>query len=201
MDKIVIIGGKKLRGDVYISGSKNAALPIMIATLLASGRYNLTNVPELKDIDTTGKLLNIIGADVKQSGNEIVIETTGCNTFEAPYDLVRTMRASIYVLGPLVARYGQAKVSLPGGCAWGPRPVDLHIEAMKKLHYIISIDALVIMWLQYALISLIPERLIVPLYMAIRGMDSPIKAFKKLVHAHLSFHPKHLAKIRYTVHG
>jgi len=79
--------------------------------------------------------------------------------------------------------------------------IHIRIEAMKKLHYIISIDALVIMWLQYALISLIPERLIVPLYMAIRGMDSPIKAFKKLVHAHLSFHPKHLAKIRYTVHG
>ena len=140
MDKIVVTGGKKLQGDVNISGSKNAALPIMVATLLASGRYTLSNVPRLRDIDTTAKLLRITGADVKYSNNKVSIETSKCDSFEAPYDLVRTMRASIYVLGPLLGRFGQAKVSLPGGCAWGPRPVDLHIDAFKKLGADIKIE-------------------------------------------------------------
>lgn len=140
MDKIVITGGNSLNGEIKVSGSKNAALPIMIATLLSQGKYSLDNVPELRDIETTGKLLGIIGAEVTYSKNKLLIETSHCNTFEAPYDLVRTMRASIYVLGPLVGRYGQAKVSLPGGCAWGPRPVDLHIDALRKLGAEITIE-------------------------------------------------------------
>lgn len=141
MDKIVIIGGKRLDGEVIISGSKNATLPIMTATLLSSGEYILKNVPDLRDIKTMGNLLKIIGADVSFSNNILTIETSECKTFEAPYDLVRTMRASIYVLGPLVGRFGYAKVSLPGGCAWGPRPVDLHIEGLKKLGADITLES------------------------------------------------------------
>lgn len=133
MDKIVINGGKPLRGAVRISGSKNAVLPIMAATLLASGKYAIRNVPDLRDVKTMAHLLRIIGAQVEFGSQQLVIDTTNCNFFEAPYELVKTMRASIYVLGPLLARFGKAKVSLPGGCAIGPRPVDLHIKALEKL--------------------------------------------------------------------
>jgi len=141
MDKIVIVGGNRLDGEVVISGSKNATLPIMTATLLSSGKYILKNVPDLRDIKTMRNLLKIIGADVSFSNNILTIETINCNTFEAPYDLVRTMRASIYVLGPLIGRFGYAKVSLPGGCAWGPRPIDLHIEGLKKLGADITLES------------------------------------------------------------
>ncbi len=133
MDKFIIQGGKALKGEVTISGSKNAALPIMVATLLAPGKYNLSNVPELRDIRTMAHLLRIIGVKIDFGDNSLLIDTTTADFPEAPYELVKTMRASIYVLGPLLARFQQAKVSLPGGCAWGPRPVDLHIKGMKKL--------------------------------------------------------------------
>ena len=140
MDKIVIIGGNKLSGDVFISGSKNAALPVMAAVLLSSGEYIIDNVPDLQDVKSMAKLLDVIGADIEFSEHRLKIKTYECDTFEAPYDLVRKMRASIYVLGPLVGRFGYAKVSLPGGCAWGPRPIDLHIDGLRKLGADITIE-------------------------------------------------------------
>ncbi len=140
MDKFIIHGGKRLNGTVTIGGSKNAALALMPATLLASGKYQFDNVPELRDITTMGKLLEMMGAEVEKNGHTLALNTFRVNKFEAPYDQVKKMRASIYVLGPLIARYGYAKVSLPGGCAWGPRPVNLHIEGMKKLGAKIEID-------------------------------------------------------------
>lgn len=133
MDMFKIEGGIPLTGEVEISGSKNAALPIMAATLLSRGKYTIHNVPRLKDIHTMAHLLRIIGAKVEYDNHTMMIDTGNINFFEAPYELVKTMRASIYVLGPLVSAYGEAKVSLPGGCAWGPRPVNFHIDSMKKL--------------------------------------------------------------------
>ena len=133
MDKIVIAGGKKLSGTVQISGAKNAALPMMAATILASGQSTLHNVPHLKDVSTFSDVLRVLGARVKREEHGLTIDTSSIEHFEAPYELVRTMRASIYVLGPLLARFGQARVSLPGGCAWGPRPVNLHLKAMEEL--------------------------------------------------------------------
>jgi len=133
LDKIVVIGGNALRGEVEISGAKNAVLPIMAAALLASGVYRIRRVPILRDVRTMSHLLRIIGARVDREGHELRIDTTHCSFYEAPYELVKTMRASIYVLGPLVARFGYARVSLPGGCAWGPRPVDFHIKGIQKL--------------------------------------------------------------------
>ncbi len=133
MDKFIIEGGKKLHGHVSVSGSKNAALALMPATLLASGKYHFKNVPVLRDLTTMGRLLSLMGVDVSQEGHSLSLNTFRVNKFEAPYEQVKKMRASVYVLGPLVARYGHAKVSLPGGCAWGPRPVNLHIEGVRKL--------------------------------------------------------------------
>jgi UDP-N-acetylglucosamine 1-carboxyvinyltransferase len=133
MDKFVIKGGKKLNGTVSISGAKNATLALMPATLLASGKYELQNTPDLRDVVTMSKLLQTMGVTFERKEKTLEVNTFRVNKFEAPYEHVKKMRASIYVLGPLLARYGQAKVSLPGGCAWGPRPVDLHIEGMKKL--------------------------------------------------------------------
>jgi len=133
LDKFIIEGGRPLQGEVKISGAKNAALPIMAATLLAPGRYQIHNIPILRDIRTMAHLLRIIGAKVELIDHSLYIDTTLADFPEAPYELVKTMRASIYVLGPLLARFKKAKVSLPGGCAWGPRPVDLHIKGMKKL--------------------------------------------------------------------
>lgn len=133
MDKIVIIGGTILNGSVEISGAKNAVLPVMAATLLASGKYRISRVPNLRDTRTMIRLLEIIGADISFDDDLLTIDTTGCNNPEAPYDLVKTMRASFYVLGPLLSRFGYAKVSLPGGCAWGPRPVNLHLSAVQAL--------------------------------------------------------------------
>lgn len=133
MDKFIIQGGTKLRGRIPIGGAKNASLALMPAALLASGTFHLRNTPNLRDIATMSSLLKSMGVKSSLHGDVLTVDTTGVNKQEAPYTHVKKMRASIYVLGPLVARYGRAKVSLPGGCAWGPRPVNLHIEAMKKL--------------------------------------------------------------------
>jgi UDP-N-acetylglucosamine 1-carboxyvinyltransferase len=140
VDKFIIHGGVKLRGTVVISGAKNAALALMPATLLASGKYSFHNMPDLRDIATMNKLLQIIGVDTGQENHVLHLNTFRVNKFEAPYEQVKKMRASIYVLGPLVTRYGYAKVSLPGGCAWGPRPVNLHIEGIRKLGARIDIE-------------------------------------------------------------
>jgi len=140
LDKFVIDGGRKLRGRVSVSGSKNAALALMPATLLASGNYHFANIPDLKDISTMGRLLERMGVDISIGPHSIRLNTFRVNRFEAPYEHVKKMRASIYVLGPLVARYGYARVSLPGGCAWGPRPVDLHIEGIRKLGATVRVE-------------------------------------------------------------
>jgi UDP-N-acetylglucosamine 1-carboxyvinyltransferase len=132
MDKIVIVGGRRLQGDVRISGAKNAALPVLVSSLLVDGWNTFHNIPNLLDIKTIRKLLGSLG--VKIEGEETVrINAGGITSCEACYDLVRTMRASILVLGPLVARMGEARVSLPGGCAIGARPVNLHIQALRDL--------------------------------------------------------------------
>ena len=133
MDKFVIKGGKKLNGRVKVSGAKNSALALMPATLLNNGKNVLENIPEVNDIYTMSKLLKYLGAEISFENYRLEINTK--NIFEtiAPYEHVKKMRASVYVLGPLLARYGKAKVSLPGGCAWGPRPINLHLDAMKKL--------------------------------------------------------------------
>lgn len=133
MDKIVVAGGKKLSGSVEISGAKNATLPMMAATILAPGLSTLLNVPLLKDVSTFSDVLRVLGARVRAEKDSLTIDTAGIEHLEAPYELVRTMRASIYVLGPLLARFGRARVSLPGGCALGPRPVNLHLRAMEAL--------------------------------------------------------------------
>ena len=133
MDKFVIEGGHTLSGEISVSGSKNAALPIMAATLLSPDRYILTNVPYLRDTLTMARLMGLIGARLSFQNNRMEIDTTHCDKTEAPYELVKTMRASFYVLGPLMARFGQCRVSLPGGCNWGPRPVDLHLKALELL--------------------------------------------------------------------
>ncbi len=140
MDKLVIEGGRQLRGEIAVSGSKNATLPIMAATLLAPGQYRLTRVPNLMDIRTMANVLRVIGAKVEQSGHSLLIDTSHANFPEAPYELVKTMRASFYVLGPLLARFRRARVSLPGGCAWGPRPVDLHLKGMEALGAALTLD-------------------------------------------------------------
>ena len=132
MDKIVIVGGEKLKGEIRISGAKNAALPILASSLLVDGWNTFHNIPDLLDIKTIKKLLRSLG--VEMEGEETLrINAGGITQCEASYDLVRTMRASILVLGPLVARRGEAWVSLPGGCAIGARPVNLHIKALRKL--------------------------------------------------------------------
>lgn len=140
MDKFVIHGGVRLRGRVSVSGAKNSALALMPATLLASGSYRFTNIPDLRDVVTMSRLLQSMGVEVDKKGRALRLNTFRVNTFEAPYEQVKKMRASIYVFGPLIARYGYAKVSLPGGCAWGPRPVNYHIEGLKKLGASIEID-------------------------------------------------------------
>ncbi len=132
MDKIVIVGGESLRGDVRISGAKNAALPILASALLVGGWNTFHNIPDLVDIKTIRKLLNSLGVEIEGQGT-LRINAGVITSCEASYDLVRTMRASILVLGPLVARMGEARVSLPGGCAIGARPVNLHIKALRAL--------------------------------------------------------------------
>lgn len=133
MDKFVIQGGNRLNGTVTMSGAKNSTLALMPATLLTRGISRLRNTPALRDVTTMASLLKSMGVKSELKDHVLTLDTTGVNKQEAPYEHVKKMRASIYVLGPLLARYGRAKVSLPGGCAWGPRPVNLHIEGMKKL--------------------------------------------------------------------
>ena len=140
MDKLIINGGSKLFGDVQISGAKNAVLPIMTATLIVPGNYKINNVPDLRDTRTMIDLLKIIGANVEYSDNTLLIDTKECHNPHAPYDLVKTMRASFYVLGPLLSRFHESKVSLPGGCAWGPRPVDFHIKALREMNVDVRLD-------------------------------------------------------------
>lgn len=133
MDSFEIEGGTRLQGTVAASGSKNAALPILFATLLSPGKIKLGRVPALKDIETTLKLLEGVGARVSRNAGAVGLELPRLTSTEAPYDLVRTMRASILMLGPLLAREQRAKVSLPGGCAIGSRPVDIHLTALEKM--------------------------------------------------------------------
>ncbi|MCS6294026.1 MAG: UDP-N-acetylglucosamine 1-carboxyvinyltransferase [Nitrospira sp.] len=140
MDEIVITGGNRLRGEVRISGAKNSALPILASTILGGGECVITNVPRVVDVLTMGKLLGILGAQVSHEANRAVIKADVIHSTEAPYDLVKTMRASVLVLGPLLARWGEAKVSLPGGCAIGSRPVNLHLAGLAKLGADISIE-------------------------------------------------------------
>ena len=132
MDKLIIEGGVPLQGSIQVSGAKNAALPILMACLLAEGKVSLTNVPRLADIRTSLKLLNILGCETTFEENAATSQCTGLKP-EAPYDLVKTMRASVLCLGPLLARLGEAKVALPGGCAIGARPVDLHLRGFERM--------------------------------------------------------------------
>ncbi len=144
MDKFIIQGGRPLEGQVTISGAKNAALPAMAATLLTSERVTLHNVPRVRDLGTMRALLDELGVDSSvthdEFGNTVELQARKLITPEAPYELVKQMRASVLVLGPLVARFGEARVSLPGGCAIGARPVDLHLKALEKLGAAITLD-------------------------------------------------------------
>jgi UDP-N-acetylglucosamine 1-carboxyvinyltransferase len=141
MDKLLITGGNRLNGDVIISGAKNAALPILCAGLLAADDVILHNVPSLHDVDTMLKLLRQMGLQVTKEGDVYTLNGANIDKLEAPYDMVKTMRASILVLGPLLARFGEAKVSLPGGCAIGSRPVDQHIKGLQAMGAEITIEA------------------------------------------------------------
>ena len=134
MDKLVVNGGAPLTGPLTVGGSKNTALPLMAATLLADGPSQITNVPDLRDVRTFSNVIRVAGPAVSfdAEANTLAIDASTVNHPVAPYDLVKKMRASFYMLGALMGRKGEAKVSLPGGCAWGPRPVDLHIEGMKE---------------------------------------------------------------------
>jgi len=139
MQKIVVTGGRRLRGEVSVSGAKNAALPILASSLLASGKSVYRNMPSLNDVETMCKLLAKLGAEVGGQRRREV-DTRGIRQFEAPYDLVKTMRASALVLGPLVGRYGEARVSLPGGCAIGARPIDQHLKGLEALGASIQLE-------------------------------------------------------------
>ncbi len=142
MDTLVIEGGKKLNGNVQVGGAKNAALPILFAAILTGGRCRLTNVPDLADIDTTVRLLSGMGvtATHRRTEHTVDLQATTLTNYEASYDLVRTMRASVLVLGPTLARFGEARVSLPGGCSIGARPVNLHLMALEKMGAQITLD-------------------------------------------------------------
>ncbi len=141
MDKLLIRGGHRLSGEVIISGAKNAALPILCAGLLTSDDIHLSNVPHLKDVSTMLNLMRQMGVRIEQDANSVVLNGADITKLEAPYELVKTMRASIMVLGPLLTRFGEAKVSLPGGCAIGSRPVDQHIKGLQAMGAEISIEA------------------------------------------------------------
>ncbi|PWF41197.1 UDP-N-acetylglucosamine 1-carboxyvinyltransferase [Massilia glaciei] len=140
MDKLQIVGGKRLKGKIAISGAKNAALPILCAGLLTAGDLELTNVPGLHDVKTMLTLLGQTGLKVSRDGERVTLNGGAIDKLEAPYEMVKTMRASILVLGPLLARFGEAKVSLPGGCAIGSRPVDQHIKGLQALGAEITIE-------------------------------------------------------------
>jgi UDP-N-acetylglucosamine 1-carboxyvinyltransferase len=140
MQKLAIQGGNRLDGEVRISGAKNAALPILCAGLLTGDALQLGNVPDLNDVATMRKLLQQMGMAIEVSGGQITLSAANIGRLEAPYDMVKTMRAAILVLGPLVARFGEARVSLPGGCAIGSRPVDLHIKGLQAMGAEINIE-------------------------------------------------------------
>jgi len=133
LDKLIIEGGRPLHGEITISGAKNAALPILCAGLLAETPLTLTGVPALRDVSSTLKLLDTMGVKVARDGDAVALDASDVASFEATYEMVKTMRASILVLGPLLARFGTARVSLPGGCAIGSRPVDLHIKGLQAM--------------------------------------------------------------------
>jgi len=140
LDKFVIKGGKVLKGSVEVSGAKNSALALMPAVLLNNGKNVITNAPEVNDIFTMMKLLRQLGVETTFEDHTLTLDSTNIMSQTAPYEHVKKMRASVYVLGPLLAKYGKAKVSMPGGCAWGPRPIDLHLKAMEKLGAKIELD-------------------------------------------------------------
>ncbi|HXF45194.1 MAG TPA: UDP-N-acetylglucosamine 1-carboxyvinyltransferase, partial [Burkholderiaceae bacterium] len=140
MDKLRIEGGRALAGEIAIAGAKNAALPILAAALLTADELVLENVPQLADIATMAKLLRGMGVAITRDGDRCALRAAAVTSTEAPYELVKTMRASILVLGPLLARCGTARVSLPGGCAIGARPVDQHIKGLAQLGATIRID-------------------------------------------------------------
>lgn len=141
MDKLLIKGGRRLNGEIQIAGAKNAALPILCAALLSAEALTLHNVPALQDVNTMQKLLRQMGMQVQQEQGVTILSAHVIDKLEAPYELVKTMRASILVLGPLLARFGEAKVSLPGGCAIGSRPVDQHIKGLQAMGAEITIEA------------------------------------------------------------
>ncbi len=140
MDKMVISGGLPLIGDIHVSGAKNAALPILAATLLSKEAHTLYGVPTLMDVETIQQLLRRMGADIQEEGDACSIQIKEIKSCEAPYESVKTMRAAILVLGPLLARCGEAHVSLPGGCAIGPRPIQMHLSGLEKMGATISIE-------------------------------------------------------------
>ena len=141
MEKLIIVGQRKLKGSVRISGAKNAVLPILVSSLLTKQKLVIGNVPHLQDVTTTISLLSEMGAESTINDKmEVEICTKSVNKFIAPYEMVKTMRASILVLGPLLANYGEAKVSLPGGCAIGSRPVNLHIDGLKAMGAKIEVE-------------------------------------------------------------
>lgn len=141
MDKLIIEGGSQLQGEIWISGSKNAALPILFATLLTENKVTVANLPHLQDITTTIALLGALGVTISiDEGMQISVEASTLNAVTAPYDLVKTMRASILVLGPLLAKHGEANVSFPGGCAIGSRPVDLHLKGLEAMGAHIEVE-------------------------------------------------------------
>ncbi|MCG2813632.1 MAG: UDP-N-acetylglucosamine 1-carboxyvinyltransferase, partial [Thermodesulfovibrionales bacterium] len=141
MDKLIIKGGKRLKGEVEISGAKNAALPVIAAALLAPGEHTISRVPDLRDIKTMGRLLENMGAEFHYEPHKAVIATDKIRNLEAPYELVKEMRASVLVLGPMLARFGRAKVSLPGGCAIGARPINLHLMGLEKMGAKIELES------------------------------------------------------------
>lgn len=141
MDKMKITGGQVLEGEVSVSGAKNSVLPLMFSSLLAEGEHIFENVPHLMDVESARQLLEHLGCKTTHEGDRLVIKVGKPQELEAPYDIVRKMRASILCLGPLLAKYKKAKVSLPGGCAIGTRPIDLHLEAMKLMGAEIDVEA------------------------------------------------------------
>jgi UDP-N-acetylglucosamine 1-carboxyvinyltransferase len=140
LDQLIIHGGKELNGEINISGAKNAALPILISSLLSDKPLILKNVPDLYDIKTTFKLLGVLGVAIENIDSSVTLNAEAITQYDAPYDLVKTMRASILVLGPLLTRFGKARVSLPGGCSIGSRPVDIHIKGLEAMGAKINLD-------------------------------------------------------------
>lgn len=141
MDKLLIRGGNRLSGEITVSGAKNAALPILCAGLLTADTVQLSNVPNLQDVTTILRLLRQMGLSAEQDGDKVSLNGSAIDKLEAPYEMVKTMRASILVLGPLLARFGEARVSLPGGCAIGSRPVDQHIKGLQAMGAEVTIEA------------------------------------------------------------